>query len=76
VAVASAVLYASLHLIPDNHTNIPPLSFLQARCPSGCPTNSVKALTANQSTEGKTKPVPGKAYMTFIDVLKSTGKTH
>jgi len=25
VAVASAGLYASLHLIPDNHTNIPPL---------------------------------------------------
>jgi len=42
VAVASAGLYASLHLIPDNHANIPPLSFLQA-----CrPTNSVKALKA------------------------------
>jgi len=40
--VASAGLYASLHLIPDNHTNIPPLSFLQAGCPSCCPTNSVK----------------------------------
>jgi len=24
VAVASARLYASLHLIPDNHANIPP----------------------------------------------------
>jgi len=44
VAVASAGLYASLHLIPDNHTNIPPLSFLQAGCPSCRPTNSVKAL--------------------------------
>ena len=40
VAVASA----SLHLIPDNHANIPPLSFLQAGCPSCRPTNSVKAL--------------------------------
>ena len=28
----------------DNHTSSPPLSFLQARCPSCCPTNSVKAL--------------------------------
>ena len=28
----------------DNHTNTPPLSFLQARCPSCHPTNSVKAL--------------------------------
>ena len=28
----------------DNHTSNPPLSFLQARCPSCRPTNSVKAL--------------------------------
>ena len=28
----------------DNHTNTPPLSFLQAGCPSCHPTNSVKAL--------------------------------
>jgi len=46
VAVASAGPYASLHLIPDNHANIPPLSFLQAGCPSCRPTNSVKALKA------------------------------
>jgi len=46
VAVASAGQYASLHLIPDNHANIPPLSFLQAGCPSCRPTNSVKALKA------------------------------
>jgi len=44
VAVASAGPYASLHPIPDNHANSPPLSFLQAGCPSCCPTNSVKAL--------------------------------
>ena len=29
-----------------NHASIPPLSFLQAGCPSCCPTNSVKALKA------------------------------
>jgi len=29
----------------DNHASTPPLSFLQAGCPS-CPTNSVKALKA------------------------------
>jgi len=28
----------------DNHASNPPLSFLQARCPSCRPTNSVKAL--------------------------------
>jgi len=27
-----------------NHASIPPLSFLQAGCPSCCPTNSIKAL--------------------------------
>ena len=30
----------------DNHTSTPPLCFLQAGCPSCCPTNSVKALKA------------------------------
>ena len=30
----------------DNHASTPPLSFLQARCPSWCPTNSIKALKA------------------------------
>jgi len=31
----------------DNHTSTPPLCFLQAACPSCCPTNSIKALKAN-----------------------------
>jgi len=30
-----------------NHANTPPLSFLQAGCPSCLPTNSIKALKAN-----------------------------
>ena len=34
-----------------NHASIPPLSFLQAGCPSCCPTNSVKALKACQCIE-------------------------
>jgi len=37
----------------DNHASTPPLSFLQARCPSCRPTNSVKALKA-KSTVDKT----------------------
>jgi len=44
-------LYAGLHLIPDNHANIPPLTFLQAGFPSCHPTNSVKALKAHFSAE-------------------------
>jgi len=30
----------------DNHASTPPHSFLQARCPSGRPTNRIKALKA------------------------------
>jgi len=34
----------------DNHASTPPLSFLQAGCPSCCPANSVKALKASEMT--------------------------
>jgi len=39
----------------DNHASTPPLSFLQAGCPSCCPTNSVKALKVviSSSNTGK-----------------------
>jgi len=42
----------------DNHVNIPPLSFLQAGCPSCHPTNSVKALKAigSDSIERNIRP--------------------
>jgi len=33
----------------DNHTSTPPISFLQARCPSCRPTNIVKALINAES---------------------------
>ena len=35
----------------DNHTSTPPLSFLQAGCPSCHPTNSIKALKAHCTTK-------------------------
>ena len=51
MAVASAGPYGSLHLAPDRyHASTPPLSFLQVRCPSCHPTNSVKALKASGVT--------------------------
>jgi len=31
----------------ENHASTPPLRFLQAGCPSCCPTNTVKTLKAN-----------------------------
>ena len=39
-------MQVSTSLQTDNHTSTPPLSFLQAGCPSCHPTNSVKALKA------------------------------
>jgi len=33
----------------DNHASTPPLSFLQAECPSCRPTNSIKAMKANNN---------------------------
>jgi len=35
----------------DDHTSTPPLSFLQAGCPSCRPTNSVKAMKENMDEE-------------------------
>jgi len=40
----------------DNHANTPPLSFLQAGCPSCRPTNSIKALNAKKH-ETKSKQI-------------------
>ena len=39
----------------DNHASTPPLCFLQARCPSCRPTNSVKALKAKALPVNKTE---------------------
>jgi len=39
----------------DNHANTPPLSFLQAGCPSCRPTNSVKALKDSKIDNKTTK---------------------
>ena len=43
-----------ISLQTDNHNNTPPLSFLQAECPSCHPTNSVKAL--------KGSLIPGRSH--------------
>ena len=43
-------VYTSLQT--DNHASTPPTSFLQAGCPSCCPTNSVKALKAKADRLG------------------------
>jgi len=50
VAVASAWhVQVCTSLQTDNYASTSPLSFLQARCPSCHPTNSVKALKAASS---------------------------
>jgi len=74
VAVASAGPYASLQLAPDRyHASTPPLSFLQAGCPSCRPTNSVKALKA-QKTATKMKQKfhsPGKLLFELANAISS-----
>jgi len=49
VAGASTEPYASyLHFAPkDNRASTPSVRFLRAGCPSGHPTNSIKALKAS-----------------------------
>ena len=47
----------------DNHTSTPPLSFLQAKCPSCHPTNNIKALKANIGYRKCTK-----MHNTFADL--------
>ena len=60
--MASAGLYASLHLAPDRQPRQHPTTrFLQAGCPSCRPTNSVKALKANSDNQ-----VPHKCVKTFL----------
>ena len=44
----------------DNHTSTPPLCFLQARCPSCRPTNSVKALKVSPAIKFITLKIPNR----------------
>jgi len=44
-----------ISLQTNNHASTPPLSFLQAGCPSSRPTNSVKALKVLCNGEEKTQ---------------------
>jgi len=55
----------------DNHASNPPLSFLQAGCPSFHPTNSVKALKAYVYVQytSRNQPVP-KNYSGKSSVLQ------
>jgi len=58
----------------DNHASSPPLSFLQAGCPSCHPTNSVKALKANLSENSKLfrnscTDMAGFWFEAFLDLL-------
>ena len=52
----------------DNHASTPPLSYVQAGCPSCHPTNSVKALKASYVTNVNT------IFSTIIRLIKATGK--
>ena len=61
----------------DNHASTPPLSFLQAGCPSCRPTNSVKALKANHRTRNMVTgwSVTSQLTLSYCGV-ESTGHIH
>jgi len=68
----------------DNHTSTPPLSFLQAGCPSCRPTNSVKALIATPLFEslllyflciaGKFVITVNRMHVTVAVIMNGTGQ--
>jgi len=51
----------------DNHASTPPVSFLQAGCPSCCPTNSVKALKASWRNNTLTEKLLPLSSTPFLD---------
>ena len=58
----------------DNQASTPPLSFLQAGCPSCRPTNSVKALKAHKRTPDRCKYSYAIRYV--VPVLWMTSYLH
>ena len=57
----------------DNHASTPPLSVLQGGCPSCRPTNSVKALKAKGSREGK-QTRKGEETWKIKETMENEGK--
>jgi len=64
-------VYISLQT--DNHASIPPLSFLQAGCPSCRPTNSVKALKGSNEAENTNHNRKHKPVIYFYTFVFLTG---
>jgi len=65
-------MQASTLLQTDNHTSTPPLSFLQAGCPSCRPTNSVKALKEKTQLvylTNKCESIKGNLLLPVIQTL-------
>ena len=67
--ISWAIMKVCNSLHTDNHTSTPPLSFLQAGCPSWRPTNSVKALKA------RTLRIRLKILSGYAQVLLPSTKT-
>jgi len=57
----------------DKHASTQPLSFLQAGCPSCCPTNSVKALkaTKHKHTQTSKQLIANKIKQSELDSTTS-----
>jgi len=67
-------MQVSTSLQTDNHTSTPPLSFLQAGCPSCRPTNSVNALKGDNKTETTNKLNRHQMHTTDTSSLHSKAK--
>jgi len=55
----------------DNHASTPPLSFLQAGCPSCHPTNSIKALMNLKAAVSRGSPLRASFRFQQIYVIKN-----
>jgi len=68
-------MQVSTSLQTDNHASTPPLSFLQAGCPSCRPNNSVKALKACMSDKLAVKPDSAQNVDTVV-TSTNTSRRH
>jgi len=68
-------MHVCISLQTDNHASTPPLTFLQAGCPTCCPTNSVKALKAIVAVDN-THPFNGPMSGTTRVSRYQKGKTN
>jgi len=69
-------MQVSTTLQTDNHASTPPLSFLQAGCPSCRPTNSVKALKASNHAYHYWYSITPHSFIPGLKLYSSANPSH